>query len=344
MLIGYGPGTKDVNKYNLVFNNHIHHCGQVYPHSHGIVLSQSGENRIANNDIHDMPRKAICLCGVRMHFFKERYHPKRECARSIRWQEIDPVISQWNQQQSTVPYLGLIETYLHTRNNMVEYNEVARCLQKLGDGAAINVSGSGTGNVIRRNYVHDMYRFGGTDEYNGGNEWICASLRCDSPQRETLFTENVIANSNIPAFELQSDNAFTNNVIVNVDVSANIERTGILRVFRGFSRFEHAQFEKNIFINTDHKQIYYFPESSLREMGPCSIDYNIYYNPQIPPEKSIELQELKSYGHDKHRCTSARNRFILRLSYYRWIRLSGLNRGFVLLYRYITGAIITRVC
>ncbi len=49
VLCGYGPGTKDVNRKNLVYNNHIHHIGNIYIHSPGIFLWQSGENRVANN-------------------------------------------------------------------------------------------------------------------------------------------------------------------------------------------------------------------------------------------------------------------------------------------------------
>lgn len=88
LLIGYGPGTKDVNKHNEVVNNHIHHCGQIWWHSHGIVLWQSGENRVANNYIHHMPRKGICLAGVRVWFFHPDRPVVRECAKSIRWHEI----------------------------------------------------------------------------------------------------------------------------------------------------------------------------------------------------------------------------------------------------------------
>ena len=38
LLCGYGPGTKDVNRKNLVYNNHIHHIGNIYIHSPGILL------------------------------------------------------------------------------------------------------------------------------------------------------------------------------------------------------------------------------------------------------------------------------------------------------------------
>jgi len=42
LLCGYGPGTKDVNRRNLVSNNHIHHCGEIYSHSPGVFVWQSG--------------------------------------------------------------------------------------------------------------------------------------------------------------------------------------------------------------------------------------------------------------------------------------------------------------
>ena len=40
LLAGYGPGTKDVNKNNLIFNNHIHHVGEIYWHSISPILNE----------------------------------------------------------------------------------------------------------------------------------------------------------------------------------------------------------------------------------------------------------------------------------------------------------------
>ena len=69
LLIGYGPGTKGVNRNNGSHNNHIHHNGEIYWGSHGIVLWQSGDNDVSLNSVHHMPRKGICLTGARPHFF-----------------------------------------------------------------------------------------------------------------------------------------------------------------------------------------------------------------------------------------------------------------------------------
>src|SRR5262249_16001593 len=41
LLTGYGPGTRDVCKGNVIARNHIHHGGLFYGHAAGIVLTQS---------------------------------------------------------------------------------------------------------------------------------------------------------------------------------------------------------------------------------------------------------------------------------------------------------------
>jgi len=38
LLCGYGPGTKDVNRDNLVYNNHIHHMGRTFAEDRGVTL------------------------------------------------------------------------------------------------------------------------------------------------------------------------------------------------------------------------------------------------------------------------------------------------------------------
>jgi hypothetical protein len=93
MMLGYGPGTKDVNSNHEIVNNHIHHCGEVYWHSQMITCFQSGNNRIAHNYIHHVPRKGICICGVRLHMIAEGKSGRRECVSTIRWSEIGTIES-----------------------------------------------------------------------------------------------------------------------------------------------------------------------------------------------------------------------------------------------------------
>lgn len=61
LLCGYGPGTKDVNRRNCVTNNHIHHVGEIYWHSPGIFVWQSGDTLIAGNLIYKCTSQGIIL-------------------------------------------------------------------------------------------------------------------------------------------------------------------------------------------------------------------------------------------------------------------------------------------
>ena len=213
LLLGYGPGTKDVNCHNVIENNHLHHLGEIFWHSHGIIVHQSSENLIAHNSIHNMPRKAICLCGVRPQFFipEEAYNvlKMRECAPCIRWHEIeDPEAVQQDARDSKVRGVidwPLVTQYLHTRDNVVEYNDVSRANQVFIDGASINISGAGENNVIRRNYVHHIF-----------NPRIAGAIRIDDFQRKTTIAENVIYKTNSCGIIHRHETYVENNVICDV--------------------------------------------------------------------------------------------------------------------------------
>ena len=78
-----------------------------------------------------------------MEFPKET----REHSRSIRWDEIAADVGEaWE------PY----RTYMHARNNVIEYNEVHDCLKTLHDGNGIYLSGSGGDNNVRYNAVYNV--------------------------------------------------------------------------------------------------------------------------------------------------------------------------------------------
>lgn len=146
LLCGYGPGTKDVNKRNFVYNNHIHHVSELYWHSPGIFLWQSGENHVANNLIYETNYTGLIVSGCVIRFFA--LPDMREQVRTIRWHEIGDLPEDLTQD--------LVRPYLHICNNLIEYNEIHHVMKKLGDGNGIYIRASGPGNVIRRNYVHHL--------------------------------------------------------------------------------------------------------------------------------------------------------------------------------------------
>lgn len=277
MLIGYGPGAKDVNKHNAIINNHIHHCGEIYTHSHGLVLSQSGGNRVAHNYLHDMPRKAICLTGARLSFYRDRTDPRREWGKGIRWREVGEP-KTWDD----------VVQFSHTRGNVVEYNEVARCLQKMGDGAAINVSGAGPGNVLRRNYVHDIF--------SAEDEWLAGCFRTDDDQAGTLICENVVARSNTSACEHKGENAFVNNIVVGMDPARTIA------LGAAWGPLLRSRFERNILIGTRADARFYHPLGDLELLGVAEIDHNIYYRVDAAPPAPMgpDLAALRALGHDQN--------------------------------------------
>ena len=196
LLCGYGPGTKDVNKKNLVYNNHIHHTGEIYSHSPGIMVWQSGEDRVVNNLIHHTPYTGIIISGCMTDFFAKGNG--RELARTIRRHEISGL--------PKTPRLEDVRPYLHTHDNLIECNEIHHAMEMLGDGNAIYIRGAGAGNVIRRNYIHHMV----------APMIMQAAIRTDGGQRDTLIAENLIYKCVSQGIILKLNNRCENNIVADI--------------------------------------------------------------------------------------------------------------------------------
>lgn len=197
LLAGYGPGTKDVNKKNTVYNNNIHHVGEIYWHSPGVFVWQSGENRIANNLIHHLDYTAIILSGCMTDFFAKKGNG-RELLRTLRRYEM-PEFEKGLSLEDVLPYL-------HTKNNIVEYNEIHHGMQRLGDGNAIYIRGAGKGNHIRSNYVHHM----------DADMIMQAAIRTDGGQTGTFITGNLIYKATSQGILTKLDNKVENNIVADV--------------------------------------------------------------------------------------------------------------------------------
>ena len=96
VLSGYGPGTKDENKHNVVTDNYIHHIGELYWHACGIFVTQSGHNKITHNTIEDVPYNGIVISGCRPHEFyiRKRIPFRRAWVSTIRAAECEPFIEK----------------------------------------------------------------------------------------------------------------------------------------------------------------------------------------------------------------------------------------------------------
>ncbi|MDB4786344.1 right-handed parallel beta-helix repeat-containing protein [Planctomycetaceae bacterium] len=195
LLCGYGPGTKDVNQNNLVYNNHIHHAGQIYSHSPGIMVWQSGKNTVANNLVHHTPYTGIIISGCMTDFFGKQ---GRELGRTIRQHEITG-LPRRPERKDVLPYL-------HTHDNVIEYNEIHHAMEMLGDGNAIYIRGAGANNVIRRNYIHHLVT----------PMIMQAAIRTDGGQTDTLIAENLIYRCTSQGIILKLNNRCENNIVADI--------------------------------------------------------------------------------------------------------------------------------
>ena len=279
LVCGYGPGVKDVSYRNEVFNNHLHHCGEIYKHSHGIIIWQSGENRIANNLIHDMPRKAILVAGVRYRHFDSRYRDNRECSRLIRWNEV----GETRGYDYTV-------SYLHVRNNVVENNEIYRILEVGEDGGGINITGAAEGNIIRRNRLYDIR-----------NTMADAAIRLDGTGRGTLITENIIYDCALPAINSRDiNNYIENNILVDVSTRRRPDQEGYFM----FGRESTTRFQKNLLVHSGRKAPFLLRLRGAN-LNQFKSDFNLYYSAGNPGRSFAFLRNLQEDGIESHSVSAA---------------------------------------
>lgn len=261
LLCGYGPGTKNVNKNNIIRNNVISRCGEEIWHGHAVFLWQSGENLIEHNRIHDTARKAIGLCGVRVTILRNPNHKFDEAVKTIRWDEINATLD-----------LSLAEDkrylpYLHTKDNQVNNNEIYKALEKIGDGSALNISGAGEGNHINNNYLHHI----STNDASG-------VMRVDDWQSGTVFEGNIIYKSNISGVIRKNYNHILNNYFIDCNCA------------KGYIKFASFPDEKAAYGSKIQKNIFYESGEQAEFFGSgylvsdeatlpinCQIEKNLYY-------------------------------------------------------------------
>lgn len=196
VCIGHGPGARDGNRHNQVVANHIQRVGCLWWHSVGIFLCQSGHNLVRDNLVHNLPYAGIVLVSGREAVFGSGHHPEAapgaDGGGDIDWDVIRRAPDAWFHR------LG----FLHCKGNVVEHNEIHHAMELLHDGNGIYLSGTGVGNIVRRNYVHDIE---GPGTHSG--------IRLDDLQWYTEVTENVVWRINGGGITLKDINEVTNNIV-----------------------------------------------------------------------------------------------------------------------------------
>lgn len=292
LLAGYGPGTKDVNHHNDVINNNIHHFSEITWHSPGLWAWQSGHNRMVHNELHHSGYSAVLITT--------RVKPGRglnsEGGRTVRQHEIA-------QDGGARPRGGYEswkrrEKYNHSRHNLFEYNEISHSVQLLSDGNAIYVSGTGTGNIIRYNYVH----------HNQAPS-LPAAIRCDDDQHETFIYGNVLYHNSGHAAGIASKgvNDIINNFIV---AQAAVPRWGYISF--EWAPVTGSKTQRNIIMSHPGGGAAYAERQRSGNSGENSgkgpklveteMDQNLYYHPKNSHWIDEHLRKMRAVGQEKASC------------------------------------------
>ncbi|MCK0160539.1 right-handed parallel beta-helix repeat-containing protein [Allomuricauda sp. F6463D] len=285
LLAGYGAGTKDVNHHNDIINNHIHHFSEITWHSPGIWAWQSGHNHIAQNYVHHSGYSAVLITN--------RVEPDRslngEGGRTIRQNEIPEEVKV--NTTETYENWKVREKYNHSRHNLLENNEITHTVQLLSDGNAIYVSGAGSGNIVRYNYIHDNLEHS-----------FPSAIRCDDDQHETLIYGNILYNNY--GFSAQIASKGVNDIINNFIVEP------LVSPHWGYVSFEWASVKgakvhHNIIIshpdggNAHGERPIARSEDGHPLLVETEMDSNLYYHPRNPEWMDEHFVKMRAVGKEQ---------------------------------------------
>jgi hypothetical protein len=292
LLAGYGMGTKDVNRDNAVTDCHVHHVGRLLWHSPGIWAWQSGHNRIEHNHVHHTPYTGILATGRTVLDRKG----SGECSRTVRWSEVDPVLGKerpdWQRR----------EPLMHARENVIANNDLHHCMEIMGDGNAIYVSGAGKNNRVRNNFIHDIPA-----------QNINASIRCDDDQHEAIIENNVITRVCGEGIIWKGRNIIRNNILYDIrdttpDGKPCVHKRGYL-VMSG-DAVDGSIVERNLFVSRIAGQSLLYERVKAVPKKPhlqrpavlrsCAADYNLYFNTAERGWGQKHLDAQRPFGIEQH--------------------------------------------
>jgi hypothetical protein len=189
------------------------------------------------------------------------------------------------------PEWKLREPFLHGRNNVVERNEIHDVMQKLWDGDAIYVSGTGGGNRIRENFIRDCL-----------SENMCEGIRCDDDQNETVIERNVILRNGGmgTGIAIKGRNHVVNNFIV--DSTGFFQPRGLIAL-EGVP-VEGAMIQRNILLVSKPglrpfylKNLMGLPDPRFSE---TKTDCNLFWHTSDPKWADAHLSAARAEGMEQH--------------------------------------------
>ena len=292
LLAGYGMGFKDVNRENVIADNRFSHLGEIWWHSPAIFAWQSGHNQIVHNRIHDLPYSGIVV-STRTQL---SVSGDKESSKTARWDEVlfhlETRGRSWEDR----------EPLMHGRHNEIGWNDISRVMGIMGDGNAIYISGTGTGNRVHHNFIHDVV-----------SPNMNAAIRCDDDQNEVTIDHNVIARVCGEGFIWKGRCDLVNNLVFAL--RSRTPDGGRTEHARGFLVLSGAPVtgsvvKQNVFVGTEPRFpiLYEYDEPWEKQgrkqpavrLASCESDHNLYWNPGNSGWAADFFKKQRARGIEKH--------------------------------------------
>ena len=246
------------NKFNTVYNNHIHKVGKLAGCAGGVMTYQSSDNLIQHNEVHDSDRYGIAM--------KNRGGM--------------PNFESFGDVNNSKDILHHLFT---SNNNLIQYNHVYDCLEDSYDAGAISLKMPGMYNTVDNNRIHDIRPPTGWQTYAFG-------IYLDGGTEETTITNNVIygirsntSNGTYPINVKKYHNILDNNIFIHEP--AGVGRGNIMTQIgsTGWSLSENYgshEYSHNILYSHDTGDVFYrFHESEWACTLLTSSNNNLFYQP-----------------------------------------------------------------
>ena len=265
------------NKFNTIRNNHIHRSGALAGDSGGVYLYQSGDNDIAHNYVHDMPRYGIAMKG---HAWLNRDY--KDGFGNV---EITP----WNYWD-----------FYTAKNNVVRFNHIHDVLKDSYDAGAITFRKSGLYNVIDNNRIHEVNPPANMDRL------FPFGIYLDGGTTETTITNNVIYDIGTANHGYAIKMKKLRNTVINNILILEPGRNGVLAMQRGgapqpvkLGFGQHVVKHNILYAKGDDPVIYWFKSEDEFSCDLVSVsEDNLFYLPDSTTARFYLQSDFKHYSLD----------------------------------------------
>jgi len=239
--------SKDINKNNVVTNNHIYNVGVLGGHAGGIRLNNSGGNELSYNTIHDSKRYAISLKSLRPG--------------NLIGQTIDGIMVTSDN----------VRDFTHTQNNIVKYNDLSNVNTDSEDTGLIESWGSDYGNRIENNRLHHSNLI---NDYRGNGIYL------DDESDYFIVRNNLIDHLNLTGSGILNDliefKGNHNKAVNNILADNRLDSTG--DVFSmGPEGESYHEYERNVVYRNGSTNL--FGPFKWTAHTVAASDRNLYYHP-----------------------------------------------------------------